>query len=722
MTVDEGARGSNYGDMLDIERLYQPTYPAPLAQFIETGQPGNSTTATLATYITPPELNWAVWSSIIHGAREIIYFNHTFSGPQQSQDNLAQPFYQTVQPGQTISMYDEVKATDALIAQLAPVINSPFAMNYATVNGPHYTYGTLDLTLGGLEVMAKDYNGQFYIFADTRDSETATNIPATFTIADLNATSVTVVNENRTIPVVNGVFTDTFATGATVHIYQVNDGPAGPTPPPTTSIPTITSFSTDSGTAGDRITNDNTLALTGNAVANSTVNVYDGATLLGTTTANSSGAWSYTTGTLANGAHNFTATDTVSGTTSAASSALSVTVDTVAPTAPVISNNSVSSSNVVTLNGTAEANSTVTVLDGTTKLGTVTANANGAWSYSTAALPTGSHNFTATDMDAAGNTSVASSPLNLTLSTPVTPVNLVSNGSFETGNFTGWTVGGNFGATIWGPQTSVDGHAESGQFAANIGAMGSDATLSQTLQTTAGQQYTLTFWLANSGGGPNDFTAKWNGTTLLPLVNAPAQGYTQYSYTVTATGSASTLEFDGRQDPAWWNLDAISVVPLGLALPSIKSFSPDTGIVGDGITDPAVLTLTGTAVANSTVNVYDGTTLLGTATANGNGAWSFVTVPLPDGVHSFTATDTVSGKTSAASAAMNVTIDTVAPAAPTIASFSTDSGTVGDHITNDNTLTLRVRRRRTQRSRSLTVRRCWAVSWPMAAGRGLTRR
>ena len=44
--------------------------------------------------------------------------------------------------------------------------------------------------------------------------------------------------------------------------------------------------------------------------------------------------------------------------------------------------------------------------------------------------------------------------------------------------------------------------------------------------------------------------------------------------------------------------------------------------------------------------------------------------------------------TSAASAVMNVTIDTVAPFAPTIASFSTDSGTVGDHITKDNTLTL----------------------------------
>ena len=63
-------------------------------------------------------------------------------------------------------------------------------------------------------------------------------------------------------------------------------------------VPVITSFSTDSGVVGDHITNDNTLTLTGTAVANSTVNVYDGATLLGTATANGSGAWSFATGSL----------------------------------------------------------------------------------------------------------------------------------------------------------------------------------------------------------------------------------------------------------------------------------------------------------------------------------------------------------------------------------------------------------------------------------------
>ena len=74
--------------------------------------------------------------------------------------------------------------------------------------------------------------------------------------------------------------------------------------------PTIASFSTDSGVSGDGITNDNTLTLTGTAEANSTVKVYDGATLLGTVTANGSGAWCYTTAALTNGGHNLTATAT----------------------------------------------------------------------------------------------------------------------------------------------------------------------------------------------------------------------------------------------------------------------------------------------------------------------------------------------------------------------------------------------------------------------------
>src|SRR6185437_15115427 len=97
----------------------------------------------------------------------------------------------------------------------------------------------------------------------------------------------------------------------------------------------------------------------------------------------------------------------------------------------------------------------------------------------------------------------------------------------------------------------------------------------------------------------------------------------------------------------------------------------------------------GSAAANTTVTVYDGTTQLGIAATDANGAWSFTTGTLTSGSHNFTATDTDgSGSTSGLSSALSVTIDITAPVAPTIASYSTDSGTVGDGITNDNTLTL----------------------------------
>ena len=181
------------------------------------------------------------------------------------------------------------------------------------------------------------------------------------------------------------------------------------------------------------ITSDNTLTLTGSAEANATVKVYDGATLLGSATADGSGNWSYTTAALTNGAHSLTATATdVAGNTSAASSALSVTIDTTAPVIPAIAaystdsgtvGDGITNDNTLTLTGSAEANATVKVYDGVTLLGSATADGSGNWSYTTAALTNGAHSLTATATDVAGNTSAASSALSVTIDTsaPVVP-------------------------------------------------------------------------------------------------------------------------------------------------------------------------------------------------------------------------------------------------------------------------------------------------------------
>ena len=78
---------------------------------------------------------------------------------------------------------------------------------------------------------------------------------------------------------------------------------------------------------GSDLLSGNVATLTGTAEAGTTVTVFDGFRRLGTATVNSSGTWSFATGSLAIGFHSFTATDTdAAGNVSKASASLSATV------------------------------------------------------------------------------------------------------------------------------------------------------------------------------------------------------------------------------------------------------------------------------------------------------------------------------------------------------------------------------------------------------------
>jgi VCBS repeat-containing protein len=104
----------------------------------------------------------------------------------------------------------------------------------------------------------------------------------------------------------------------------------------TPSAPVITAISNDTGaSATDGVTSDNTLLISGTAEANTTVTLSrSGVGVIGTTTANGSGAWSfdYTGTTLADGSYLFTAfaTDTA-GNAGTVSADFPVTIDTTAP-------------------------------------------------------------------------------------------------------------------------------------------------------------------------------------------------------------------------------------------------------------------------------------------------------------------------------------------------------------------------------------------------------
>ena len=89
MTADQAARGSNYGDIISDEQAITGGATPILGSSRPADHIPQDTSAS--NYITPPELNWAVWSSLIHGARGVIYFDHTFGGPAQSDDNITNP-------------------------------------------------------------------------------------------------------------------------------------------------------------------------------------------------------------------------------------------------------------------------------------------------------------------------------------------------------------------------------------------------------------------------------------------------------------------------------------------------------------------------------------------------------------------------------------------------------------------------------------------------------
>jgi hypothetical protein len=78
-----------------------------------------------------------------------------------------------------------------------------------------------------------------------------------------------------------------------------------------------------------------------------------------------------------------------------------------------------------------------------------------------------------------------------TLTAPKTfAQNLLSNGSFETGDFTGWTTGGNFQDTfVENTPFYQYTTAQDGSFYAVLGPVGSDGTLSQTFSDTSGAHY-----------------------------------------------------------------------------------------------------------------------------------------------------------------------------------------------------------------------------------------
>src|SRR5262249_6581250 len=108
-------------------------------------------------------------------------------------------------------------------------------------------------------------------------------------------------------------------------------------------------------------------------------------------------------------------------------------------------------------------------------------------------------------------------------------------------------------------------------------------------------------------------------------------------------------------------LSKLAVVPP----PVFTSISDDTGASSsDQVTTDQTLSLSGTSVANATITLFRASVgQIGTATANGGGAWTFsyTGTTLAEGTYAFTATATSGGQTSLETAPFLVTVDRTAP-------------------------------------------------------------
>ncbi|MEW5562731.1 Ig-like domain-containing protein [Enterobacter asburiae] len=210
----------------------------------------------------------------------------------------------------------------------------------------------------------------------------------------------------------------------TVDVLPPSEGPEERIPDPIGEIIDDKGPVTGPINSGDT-TDDTTPTLNGKGEPGDTVIVIDNGEVIGETTVDEDGNWTFTPETdLGEGDHEISVIiKDQDGNETDPSDPWVVIVDATAPDAPVIGsilddvgaiqgslNNGDSTDDTrPTLNGTAEAGSVVTIYDNGQKIGETTADGQGNWSFTPESdLSEGEHSLTATATDAAGNTSAPS--------------------------------------------------------------------------------------------------------------------------------------------------------------------------------------------------------------------------------------------------------------------------------------------------------------------------
>lgn len=150
---------------------------------------------------------------------------------------------------------------------------------------------------------------------------------------------------------------------------------------------------------------------------------------------------------------------------------------------------------------------------------------------------------------------------------PAARADLVTNGDFETGDFTGWQV-----QSVHGTVSVGSLFAYAGTYGAGLEeGFGGTGEVSQQLATTAGQSYTISFYLEAGINPPADLKVYFGSDLLLDLAGAAPLGpWTKYTFTDVAASASTLLAFDFSAPGTigWFSLDNVSVEPQNVPEPA----------------------------------------------------------------------------------------------------------------------------------------------------------
>nr|EKU6273703.1 Ig-like domain repeat protein [Pseudomonas aeruginosa] len=403
--------------------------------------------------------------------------------------------------------------------------------------------------------------------------------------------------------------------------------------------------------------------LSGTAEAGVTIVITDGnGNPIGQTSADANGNWSFTPGSqLPDGTVvNVVARDAAGN----SSPATSITVDGVAPSAPVVE-----PSNGSELSGTAEPGSSVTLTDGNgNPIGQTTADANGNWSFTPSTpLPDGTV-VNVVARDAAGN---SSPPASVTVDAvaPATPTVDPSNGTTLSGtaepgssvtltdgngNPIGQVTADGSGNWTYTPSTPIANGT-----VVNVVAQDAAGNSSPGASVTVDSQAPAAPVVNPSNGTTLSGTAEPGATVTLtdgngnPIGQVTADGSGNWSFTPGTPLANGTVVNATASDPTG-NTSAPASTTVDSVAPAAPVVNPSNGAE-----------ISGTAEPGATVTLTDGSgNPIGQVTADGSGNWSFTpSTPLADGtVVNATATDPA-GNTGGQG---STTVDAIAPATPTV--------------------------------------------------------